>query len=173
MTPTTQEFGTELDRIVAAWKQRHIERFWRRVDEHNPQRGPGGCWIWVGTIASTGYGAFSIRDRFIYAHRFSYELAKGPIPDGLQIDHLCRQRLCVNPDHLEAVTPRENNLRAPGMGGLNAAKTHCPKGHPYDLTNTWFLKSGRQCRECSAARQADPEFRRRRNARRRDQRASR
>jgi hypothetical protein len=99
------------------------ERFMARVD----QRGPGDCWNWRGGIGLNGYGSMSLSETAkAYAHRVSYELFKGPIPETLTIDHLCRNRRCVNPAHLEAVTNAENARRA-------VVKTHtCPKGHPKD-----------------------------------------
>lgn len=86
----------------------------------------------------------------------SHELHKGPIPEGLVIDHLCRNRGCVNPDHLEAVTQRENILRGEGLAAANARKTHCPKGHPYSGENLYVVPSSgrRQCRICADARRA-------------------
>jgi hypothetical protein len=110
-----------------------------------------GCWLFTGQIDRGGYGLFWYEDRLRGAHRVSYELYVGPIPDGLHLDHLCRNRACVNPAHLEPVTNRENTLR----GILpNKLKTHCKWGHPYSEENTWTdPKTGwRQCRTCNRAR---------------------
>jgi len=112
-----------------------------------------GCIDWVGSMMWKGYGRFWFRSRAYRAHRFSYELSAGPIGQGLVIDHLCRNRRCVNPLHLEAVTPAENLRRsALAPATRNKAKTHCPKGHPYDRENTLVRTNGqRECRECSRA----------------------
>jgi hypothetical protein len=110
-----------------------------------------GCWLFTGAKV-TGYGVLSRGPAGagrIQAHRAAWELLVGPIPEGLQIDHLCRVRNCVNPDHLEPVTPRENFLRGEGVSGKNARKTHCPQGHPYDEQNTYRTPTGgRQCLTC-------------------------
>ena len=109
---------------------------------------PNGCWQWRGAMRTDGYGFLSSEGRNVRVHRAAYEVLVGAVPDGLVLDHLCRNRLCVNPEHLEPVTSRVNTLRGVGRGATNAAVTHCPSGHPYDDSNTMFTPSGRQCREC-------------------------
>jgi len=105
------------------------------------------CWIWTGATNASGYGRIGVwrddgRCTNAATHRVSYEYDIGPIPDGLQIDHLCRNRLCFNPKHLEPVTPSENARRA------KSAITHCPSGHPYSGDNLIQRKGRRLCREC-------------------------
>jgi hypothetical protein len=107
-----------------------------------------GCWNWVGAKTSQGYGNFAIKKKNFVAHRVSYELCKGEIPDGLNLDHLCRNRGCVNPDHLEPVTQRENLLRGETIPSKHAEKTHCPAGHEYSEENTRYYRGSRSCKTC-------------------------
>jgi len=111
-----------------------------------------GCWLHHGERLWNGYTRVWIDRRHVLAHRAVYELLIGPIPKGMQLDHLCRERSCVNPDHLEVVTPQENALRGEGIGGINARKTHCPRDHPYTPENTVGPEGNRQCRTCSRDR---------------------
>jgi hypothetical protein len=111
------------------------------------------CWEWIAYRLPAGYGRFYDGHRDAMAHRFAYETWNGPVPNGTTIDHLCRNRCCVNPDHLEAVTHRENLLRGNTVSALNARKTHCPRGHPYDEANTHIQRDGgRICRQCNRDR---------------------
>lgn len=117
------------------------DRFWAKVDKS------GDCWEWTAFLTPDGYGRFGLDGAIVAAHRTAYELVVGPIPDGLQIDHLCRNRKCVNPDHLEPVTQLENARR-----GFWATKTHCKHGHEFTPENTYIRPTGaRQCRTCNRA----------------------
>jgi hypothetical protein len=118
-------------------------RYWSRVDRS------GDCWLWTHTTNRNGYGVTAHKVegswRQVLAHRASYELAYGPVPTGLELDHLCRTTRCVRPDHLEAVTHAENVRR-----GVKASATHCKSGHEFDPT--WPLMNGRRrCRVCLRA----------------------
>lgn len=125
------------------------ERFWEKVRK---EEGAGACWLWTATKTQNGYGLFTTDGRTGPAHRFAYELLVGPIPDGMQLDHLCRVRECVNPDHLEPVTNDENIRR--GMKG--ELRTHCRNGHAY-LPDNLILEpvgDGRTARRCKVCREA-------------------
>lgn len=114
-----------------------------------------GCHNWTG-VTHRGYGQIRANGSNTSTHRAAYVLAKGPIPEGLQIDHLCRNRRCCNPDHLEAVTSYENMLRSDGRCSLNLRKTHCSNGHIFDDENTAFVPpNGRRCRKCERQRVSD------------------
>lgn len=128
------------------------ERFWEKVDKTGDD-----CWPWMYARDKGGYGRFvlSQQHRSVLAHRIAYELGVGPIPDGTEIDHLCRNRACCNPIHLEAVSHQINILRGDykagsrGRGKQQEAKTHCPKGHAYAGDNLILQKrGGRVCKIC-------------------------
>lgn len=126
------------------------ERFWDKADR---SAGPDGCWLWTAALSHNGYGRFGNGDMIgtRQAHRIAYELVIGPIPAGLVIDHLCRNRRCVNPAHMEPVTTAENLRRGVGLAVENARKTHCPRGHAYDEANTYVNDNKRYCRACVRA----------------------
>ncbi|MDE2102870.1 MAG: HNH endonuclease [Patescibacteria group bacterium] len=132
------------------------ERFWEKVEKTE------NCWIWTGAHDPDGYGSFrgsaptSLRIR---AHKWAFLQAGGVVPGGFQLDHLCRNRGCVRPDHLEAVTPQTNTLRGNSIQAKNARKTHCKNGHFLSQENTYITRSGgRSCRTCQNA--ASREYRR-------------
>ena len=121
------------------------ERFWVKVERSGE---PGACWPWTGSLVK-GYGQFSVNGKTVYAHRWAYEEAIGPIPDRLTIDHLCRTPACVNSRHLEAVSNRENILRGTGPAAVHARQTHCIHGHEFTPENTYRAPGrGRECRQC-------------------------
>ena len=136
-----------------------LGRFWNKVKD------VGGCWEWRGTLSHDGYGLISKRIlkkkvRF-YAHRISYRHYVGESPYGLTLDHLCRNRRCVNPAHLEPVTNIENVMRGEGFTAVNARKTKCNNGHEFSPENTYMTPKGhRQCRICKKANRKLNAFRR-------------
>ncbi|MEU8682932.1 HNH endonuclease signature motif containing protein [Streptomyces sp. NPDC048611] len=133
-------------------------RFWSKVNKQGPMPpqaiAPGLCWEWTGSKTPGGYGQFWVKPRLVVSHRFAYEQVLGPIPDGLQLDHLCRNRACVNPQHLEPVTQQVNIWRGFSIATANRLKTHCPHGHPYSAENTYIhpKNNGRICRACARER---------------------
>lgn len=124
------------------------ERFWPRVDAF------GDCWEWTGRRNKDGYGRFDVTAHgAVYTHTYAWEALVGPVPEGLELDHLCRNPACCNPDHLEPVTRKVNTLRGYGPSARHARKTHCPAGHPYDQSNTHLDTRGqRNCRACGRVR---------------------
>jgi hypothetical protein len=137
------------------------DRFWAKVDKTE------SCWLWTAFTNRDGYGLFSDGRRTNQAHRYSYELLVGPIPQGLTVDHVksrgCVSRNCVNPAHLEPVTNRENLMRGIGLAALNVIKQECPQGHPYDERNTYVHRGQRLCRECRRTQSRLAQRRRRAN----------
>ncbi len=151
---------------VASWTPTYFSRisrkFWgnktvsdRWLDKvHKPAEWTEeACWEWVGAKTGDGYGYMLISWRPrkpVLAHRYGYEYLVGPIPDGLVIDHLCRNKLCVNPNHLEPVTIAENTGRGLGAKGIPRKRgTHCHRGHERNATNTYEWRGQRKCRACS------------------------
>lgn len=119
------------------------DRFWAKVAKTD------GCWLWTGAIKENGYGVFGVANRNAHAHRWAYENTVGPIPTGLDLDHLCRVRHCVNPAHLEPVTRKVNLNR-----GRNyyRERTHCIRGHEFTPENTRRVGRHRWCRACDRER---------------------
>lgn len=129
-----------------------------RFETFFKKRGSDKCWIWRGSIAD-GYGVFLINGKQMMAHRASYQLFVGPIPEGLRLGHTCYKKRCVNPEHLIPLTTRETLLRGKTIAARNAAKTHCRKGHEFTTENTYKNKAGgRMCRTCSLLRAHDKYF---------------
>src|SRR5258707_1706412 len=124
------------------------KRFWAKVKKTDH------CWYWT-ACKTKGYGEFAIGNKKqVRAHRFSYELKYGSIPKGLQLDHLCRNTLCVKPGHLEAVSPKINTRRGKAPSASMGRRTHCNRGHKFSIQNTYIRKAGhgRSCRACDRLR---------------------
>ena len=129
------------------------ERFWAKVNKEGPipSYAPklGSCWIWTAGLDDAGYGRYEL-DGW---NQKAYHVLNGHPPTGMQVDHLCRVRSCIRPEHLEFVTPRTNTLRGNAPAARHAVATHCPSGHPYDLFNTrWTPEGYRKCHECERQR---------------------
>lgn len=145
------------ERGAPMWPPTTEERFYSKVTEVD-----SGCWEWGGFVAQDGYGHFALTtDRPVVAHRWAYEHLIAPIPEGLHLDHLCRNRSCVNPWHLEPVPGAVNIRRGVSFSADNARKTHCLRGHPFDAANTYLTPDGRRmCRVCMRARERKYEAKR-------------
>lgn len=140
LAPANPEKSNALDRVIGHLGDSPLD--------------PDDCWVWQGTILKRGYGRIMRFGKQLHAHRMVWELLVGPLPKDLVLDHLCRNRACVNPDHLEPVPNEVNVMRGEGVCARNARKTHCPQGHAYDETNTYVHKNGRgrSCRACARTR---------------------
>lgn len=141
--------GDPLHTERPTWHQPPDVRFWAKVDAS------GVCWEWTASDDGVkGYGRFEDQGVNYAAHRWAYMNLVGPIPDGMTIDHLCRNKACVNPDHFELVTARVNTLRGGSASARNARKTHCPQNHEYTPDNTRISRRSngllfRTCRTCA------------------------
>lgn len=121
-----------------------LARFMSKVESQ-----PDGCWQWSGSKTKGGYANLKVGGKTLVAHRLSFEHFVGPIPEDKQLDHLCRNRACVNPEHLQAVSSRVNVLRGIGTGARYARRTSCSHGHPFTEENTYVRPDGgRKCRIC-------------------------
>lgn len=130
--------------IAAENREKIIRRFMAKVEKL-----PNGCWQWQGALRPDGYGHFRMRQIWNRAHRIAFALFKGSVLPVFVLDHLCKNRACVNPDHLEAVTDRINLLRGDTITAKFSKTTHCPMGHPYNEENTYRQPSGsRVCKTC-------------------------
>jgi hypothetical protein len=123
-----------------------IQSFFQKVNKTDE------CWEWTAHTLPNGYGTFSLLSRPYLVHRIAYFLYKGELTDGLQIDHLCRNRRCVNPEHLEEVTPRVNTLRGISPSALNYGKPSCKNGHRFSKENTYIRRDRNKGRECKTCR---------------------
>lgn len=141
--------------LVPRWPDRSVVE---RMESYITRR-EDGCWQWLGGVSGHGYGRFYADGRQQQAHRVMWEARVGPIPPGLELDHLCRNPGCVNPDHLEPVTPKENKLRGVSPLALKAQQTHCYRGHPFTPDNTRLRVRGRGfsriCKTCAYEYQRD------------------
>ncbi len=143
------DFGHTPASILVRYKQpgsaaKFPVRFWSKVDRS------GSCWLWTACTDRDGYGWINFTWGMGYAHRIAYEIANGPIPAGMVLDHSCRTPSCVDPAHLEPVSDRVNILRGIAPPAVNASKTHCKHGHRFDIVRS---NGRRGCRTCDGNRQ--------------------
>ena len=136
-------------------RKTEAERFWEKVDKHGPMFNGSACWVWTAFKHPDGYGAFwAAAGKMVRAHRWVYANLEGPILEGLELDHLCRNRACVNPDHLEPVDHRVNVQRGltsalRPLGQIGARGSLCVNGHAYGVANIFVTSAGyRECRQC-------------------------
>ena len=119
-----------------------LKKFWSRIKVVN------NCWEWQGGIKMDGYGSFYWNKKQYPSHRIAYQILRGNVPEGLELGHLCRNRKCCNPEHLEPVTHHQNLMRGNTIIAINSRKTHCPQGHPYNGDNLIIKHGSRVCRIC-------------------------
>jgi hypothetical protein len=146
-----QKYGDPLAAVLGPDRAPE-ERFWAKVNKAgpvHPELGP--CWVWTAGL-SGGYGIFWLNGKQNHAYAVSWKWANGPVPPKRELDHLCRNRACVRPDHLEVTTHWVNVARGESPHGINARKLACPQGHLYDEANTYIYDGERHCRECGRAR---------------------
>jgi hypothetical protein len=114
------------------------------------------CWLWTGKLSSEGYPVLCVDGQKLYVHRLAARVQHGDIPSGYTVDHLCRNRACIRPTHMDVVTRRVNVLRGIGPAAVHARATHCPQGHEYNKANTYWWRTptgeGRRCRVCQRER---------------------
>lgn len=147
----------EQPREAKGYCEKHYRRWRKYGDPLTRQRdwnnyflvADTGCWEWQGTVTSSGYA----KSAGVFVHRLMYESHVAPIPDGYEVDHLCRNTSCVNPAHLEAVTPKVNKLRSTSPWANNARKTHCDNGHAFTPDNIYVWQNRRHCKTCKRERQ--------------------